>query len=594
LGGRITREWVDRVRDASDIVRVVSDYVALKPSGTRFKGLCPFHQEKTPSFSVDPESKLFYCFGCQTGGDLFRFVQQYENVGFTEAVELLASRCGIPLPDDRPKSPEERARERALAINELAHGFFRRMLQEPAAASCRAYLERRVLGAQTIDALELGFAPPGWDRLLGFLAAKRVRPEEAVMAGLAVRRKDGDGAYDRFRDRLVFPIRSVHGRIVAFGARALEGDVEPKYLNSPETPAYVKGEHLYGLDKAREAIRREGHAIVVEGYMDVAALVQAGFRNTVASLGTAFTPSQAKLIKRFTPRVVVSYDGDAAGSAAAEKSIDLLLGHGLDVRIVDLPGGLDPDDAIRERGSDEYAKLVCAAPGYLDWVLRRELRSRDVDTPEDKVAVVNAVLPHIARLEQAIERVSWAGRLADAVRLDDRSVLEELRRTLRSGGTAIRSGGEAAIPRVAMAEAQLVMLLLKSEEDRRAVLDALEPEDLEAGSPIGGIVDTVRQLQKEGVPIEHATVFRALTDERHRSLLSSLAFRDESIDEALAVKGCLDGLKRRRLERERRGLQDAIKRTQDPGEIEQLLARKQELARRIAFLSGGMIENGAR
>jgi DNA primase len=588
---------VDRVRDAADIVGVVSDYVSLKSAGTRHKGLCPFHQEKTPSFSVDPDAKLFYCFGCQTGGDLFKFVQLYENVSFPEAVEILANRCGIRPPEDRPRTPEERARDRAFEVQELARAFFVHMLDQEAGAACRRYLDDRGLTRETLDLLGLGCAPEGWDRLLNHARPRGVPPADLAGAGLAVARKDGSGHYDRFRNRLIFPIRDVQGRTIAFGGRAIAPDDEPKYLNSPESPTYVKGEHLYGLDLAREAIRREGYAIVVEGYMDLAALVQAGFRQTVASLGTAFTPAQARLIARYTQRVVVSYDGDAAGTSAATKSLDLLLAHGLDVRVVDLPAGMDPDDVIRERGSDAYGKLVRTAPGYLDWVLEREGRTRDLNRPEDKVAVINAVLPHLARLGNPIERVAWAAKVADAVQLEDRLVQEELQRALRSAGTSIREPRTSHAPRVHQVEAYLVLLLLGEQADRDAIFDRLEEEDLEAGSPVRPIVDAIRAMHErdeQEARIEYSTVFQALEDDGHRDLLTKLAFRDESMEDTIAVDGCLEALRRRRLEREQREIQTALRSADDPVAIEDLLARKTELGRQIASLSQGMAENGAR
>ena len=555
---------------------MVSEYVALKPAGHRFRGLCPFHQEKTPSFSVDPEAKLFYCFGCQAGGDLFKFVQQYENVAFPEAVEILAERCGVALPQDRPKTPEERARERALEIHAVADAYYRKMLVDQAGKRCRDYLERRGLSSETIENLGLGYAPDGWEHLADHVRGTRIRPEELISSGLAVARKSGSGQYDRFRDRLIFPIRDIHGKTIAFGGRALGEDDEPKYLNSPESPAYVKGEHLYGLDQARDSIRREGYAIVVEGYMDLAALVQAGFHQTVASLGTAFTPAQAKLLARTTQRVVVSYDGDAAGPAASAKSLGLL-----------------PDDTIRERGSDAYAKLLRTAPGYLEWVLHREVRSRDVERPEDKVAVINAVLPHLSRLTNPIERVAWAARVADAVQLEDRLVLDELKKTLRTAGTSIRARREPG-PHIAQSEAHLVLLLLGTEEERTAVLERLEPDDLESGSSVREIVRVIRTLQEEGDPVEYATVFQALEDEAHRGLLASLAFRDESMDARLAVDGCLETFRRRRFEREQRTVVDALKRERDPAAIDDLLARRHELQRQIASLAEGMHEDGAR
>ncbi len=585
LGGRISKDFVERIRDAGDIVRIVSEYVPLKPAGTRFKGLCPFHQEKTPSFSVDPDRKLFYCFGCQTGGDLFKFVSLYENVSFPEAVESLARRLGVPLPEDPVHERKVEPRDRVLAIHGAAEAFFRERLRDEGGAPCRAYLERRGLGAETVDRLGLGYAPDAWEALRTHLLAKRFRPEELVTGGVALERKSGSGQYDRFRNRLIFPIRDVNGATVAFGGRALD-ETEPKYLNSPETPAYVKGNHLYGLDRARDAIRREGFAIVVEGYLDLAAVVQAGFGNVVASLGTAFTPAQARLLSRFTRRVVVSYDGDAAGSAATLRSLDLLLEHGFEVRVAELPQGLDPDDVIRRDGAEAYVRSVRQAPGYLDYVVRREAASRDLTRPDGKAAAVAAALPHLVRLPNAIERAEWAGRLADAFRIDDELVLQELRRALRRASDGMPRVLEARPAPGAdrPVEHLLVRLLLQYPECRDVVRAELDARDLETAA-VRDVVHTILRRSEDDSPVDYLAILDDLPRDEDRDLLTRIAFREEPLPPAEAAADCLRTLRRERLERERREVQRQMTKAVDPTTVDTLSVRALDLARQINALS---------
>jgi DNA primase len=577
LGGAYPRDFIDNVRNASDIVRLVSDYVPLKQAGQRLKGLCPFHQEKTPSFSVDPSRQLFYCFGCQTGGDIFKFVQLYEKLDFREAAEFLAKRFGVPLPQAGHKGPDQRGR--VIDINRAAEAFFRACLAEPIGAGCRRYLEQRGLGAATVERLGLGFAPDTWEALRGHLLSKRFNPGELVKAGLTLPRKSGQGEYDRFRGRLIFPIHDVGGRTIAFGGRAL-GDAEPKYLNSPETPAYVKGEHLYGLDLARDAIRREGFVVVVEGYMDLGALLQAGIENVVASLGTAFTPNQARLLARFTDRVVFSYDGDAAGAAATTRSLDALLERGFNVRVVELPGGQDPDDTIKREGAEAYVKLVRNAPEYLQFLINREARQRDLGRPDEQVAAINAVLPHIGRLRSPIERATWSGRIADTLGIDDDLVLQELRAVARRPGATVRHRPRPKAPR--QAEARLVSLLLASDQARREMQGALEETDL-GQTPVAPLVETILRLERNHERVDYPTVLNALEDEEDRDLLTRLAFQDEP-DGGPGVAECLETLRRDRLLRlgrqETRRIVELQREEADSSEVDEHLLRVQELARR--------------
>ncbi len=578
--GGLTQDFIEVVRNEGDIVRLVSDYVPLKKAGSRLKGLCPFHQEKTPSFSVDPERQLFYCFGCQTGGDIFKFVQLYERAAFPEAVELVAKRFAIPMPaaEGKPSGP----RERTLELNRLAAGYYGSVLSDPdGGRRCRAYLEQRGIDEKTAARLELGYAPDGWQALVDRARSSGFKPEELLRGGLAMERKSGRGQYDRFRNRLIFPIRDVGGRSIAFGGRAL-GDDEPKYINSPETPAYTKGNHLYGLDLARDAVRREGAAIVVEGYMDVAALLQAGFEHVVASLGTAFTGAQARVLARYTKKVVISYDGDAAGASATARSVGLLLDQGFEVRVVVLPGGMDPDDFIKQEGAEAYGRLLEQAPDYLQFLVDREAARRDLDRVEEKVAAVNAVLPHIAKLNSAIERASWVTRLADTLLIEEDLILQELRAALASARTQIRVRPESArIP--GHAETRLVSLLLRSEDERQRCADELGPEDLH-GTAVARIVQNILHMSAEGKPIDYPHVLEALEGEADRDLFTRIAFQDEPT-EGPDVDDCLCAFRRQRLAREKRAVLRQIGATQQASsaaaavDIDQQLARMQQLAR---------------
>jgi DNA primase len=581
LGG-FPKGFIEAVRDAGDIVRVISEYVPLKQAGTRMKGLCPFHEEKTPSFSVDPNAQLFYCFGCQTGGDLFKFVMLYEKVEFTEAVKMLAQRAGIPIPEQRRSSDDPY--ERLLQLNQLAAEFYRStLLDSNGGRGCRDYLKQRGLSSETVEFLGLGYAPDAWEPLRSHLLGKQFKPQELRRGGLTVQRKSGQGEYDRFRNRLIFPIRDLSGRTVAFGGRTL-GDAEPKYINSPETPTYTKGEHLYGLDLASRAIRREGFAIVVEGYLDLAALVQAGCENVVASLGTAFTAQQARRLARYAERVVISYDGDTAGAAATIRSLDLLLERGFDVRVVDLPAGVDPDDFIRENGAEAYAGLLRDAPEYLEFLIRREAGSRNLNQPDEKVAAVNAVLPHVSKLGSAIMRASWAGRLADALHLEDGLVMQELRTALKAAQTTIRHRPRPArMPRDA--EARLVNLLLQSDDERQRWAEELDGEEL-AETEVSRIVSVILRLAREGKPVDHPSVLSALDGDYDRELLTRIAFREEP-HEGPSVEDCLWACRRERLERRGREVAREIGREQNgrapdsssTSQVDERLAELQRLAR---------------
>ena len=353
VGAARADDWVERVREASDIVEIVNETVPLKKVGRNWTGLCPFHAERTPSFSVSADRQLYHCFSCKAGGDVFRFVQEQEKVEFLEAVALLSRRAGIPVPERRG----ERGGGRATLVEalDLAAASYEQWLRDPEqGAKARAYLATRGIEEKAVRDFRLGLAPEGWSNLADRLRTK-VAPEILVQAGLVVRR-EGDatrGVYDRFRHRLMVPLIGSGGTVVGFGARAL-GDDPPKYLNSPETAVYRKSAFLFGLDRARRVVASDGEMIVVEGYFDTIALHQAGLENTVATSGTALTSEHARALKRLVPRVALTYDGDAAGRDAAMRSIGILLAEGLEVRIVELPAGEDPDTLVRTQGREGW------------------------------------------------------------------------------------------------------------------------------------------------------------------------------------------------------------------------------------------------
>ena len=412
--------FADRVKQQADIVRVIGEYVRLKKSGQNFSGLCPFHQEKTPSFSVSPVKQMYYCFGCGKGGDVFQFVMELEKSPFPEAVRTVAEKCGIAIPKPRERSPEERRenQQRTALVDmhrEAAAFFAKHLLQSPEGKAALGYLEDRGLDHEAITRFGLGFAPSGGDALCRALKSKFAEKDLEV-SGLAGRDQSGR-FYDRFRRRIMFPISNEAGKVIAFGGRAM-GDDMPKYMNSPETPIYSKSTVLYHLDRAKEALRHSDFAVLVEGYMDAIAVARAGIGNVVASCGTSLAESQIKLLSRFTQRIVVNYDPDTAGQAATERSLTLLLEKEFDVRVLALPGGADPDKFIKEKGVDAYAKLLVQSPPYLDYLIGRA-RLMDRTTAQGKVAALNFLMPYVQRLPNRLLRSEWATRISSELRVDE-------------------------------------------------------------------------------------------------------------------------------------------------------------------------------
>lgn len=426
--GFIPEEVVESIRLQTDIVEVISGYVQLKKKGKNHVGLCPFHHEKSPSFTVTPDKQIFHCFGCNAGGNVFTFLMLKENLTFPEAVAVLAQRAGVLLPaEDSPADAERRKRaNRAWGINREAKDYYRRiLLHRNEAFPARQYLGRRGLTAQTQETFQVGYAPAEWRSLLNFLLQNGYQPEEAVEAGLVVKTNE-QRYYDRFRNRVTIPIFDAAGRVVGFGGRVLDNTL-PKYLNTPETPWFSKGRILFGLNQARAAIKEKGFAVVMEGYMDVIAAHQYGVNNAVASLGTSLTREQGKLILNYTRDVFIAYDADMAGVAATLRGMDILSELGCHVRVITIPDGKDPDDFIQKNGPDAWERLVNNALPLVEYKIKQATGGRAAITVSDKTRVMQQVLPSLAGLSD-IEREDSLQLLARALNLSWETVLSEYKR----------------------------------------------------------------------------------------------------------------------------------------------------------------------
>jgi DNA primase len=463
--------FTETVRDTADIVRVVSDYVALKGAGNTLKALCPFHSEKTPSFTVHRDKQFFHCFGCNAGGSVFDFIMRAERVTFPESVQIVAEKCGIPIPA-QPGFSDPRSEERKglLEIHERAAEYFRKMLGSDEAALAREVLAKRQIQPQFVERFGLGYAPRS-----GLLA--QLKPKDPVSTGLFSRNDNGD-VYDRFRRRLMFPIWNERGRTIAFGGRAL-GDDQPKYLNSAESSLYTKSYVLYGLHLAREAAQRAERLVVVEGYFDCLSLHQNGIENVVASCGTSLTQKQVDLMARYVPEVVMNYDPDAAGQNAMRRSIDLLLARNLRVRILKLPGNLDPDDFVRKEGNATYSKLLAAAPYFWQYLMVEAGRRFDLQDPALKAAAVRDVLEPVAKIQDRVERLEVAKAIADGFKVPETLVLERLNLTARGPEVAFPSRRSGTLPvskKLPEAEKQLIQALIQDPKAGEALIPLQDSE----------------------------------------------------------------------------------------------------------------------
>ena len=426
----IPEETLERIRAAIDIVDLVSGHVQLTRKGRNFLGLCPFHTEKTPSFNVNPELQIYRCFGCGAGGNIFKFVQEMDRVSFPEAVSFLARRCGVEIPEGGGARRDGQVTDKIYRANEWAARYYHYLLRKDEGRRALDYLHDRGLSDEVIDRFYLGYAPGGGTSLLERAGRRGHTPELLEKAGLALPSRSGRGHYDRFRDRVMFPIANLSRRSIGFGARALKPGDEPKYLNSPETPVYRKGSVLYGLNWTRKEIVSRDCAIVVEGYMDLLALAHAGIGHVVASSGTALTEQQCRTLDRYARRVVLVFDGDAAGSAAAMRGLEVLIGAGLDAQVVPLPGDDDPDSYVRREGAESFGQLVNEAESVIAFYITRMADEIDLSTMAGKTRAIERVVPLIANCTKSVARDLMLRQVAQRLRVDERALRDDMGKTL--------------------------------------------------------------------------------------------------------------------------------------------------------------------
>jgi DNA primase len=578
--------FAEKVKQQADIVGVVGEYIRLKKSGQNFTGLCPFHAEKSPSFAVHPTKQIYHCFGCGVGGDVFKFVMEMEKCAFPEAIRIVAEKCGISIPRPKERSPEERKENQQRTVlvemhREAQTFFVKQMEGTLEGKAARAYLEDRGLDKDVLARFGIGYAPSGGDLLLRHLKSKYA---EKLLAESGLISRDQSGRlFDRFRRRITFPISNESGKIVAFGCRAL-GDDQPKYLNSPETPIYSKSNVLYHMDRAKEGIRRQDFAILVEGYMDAIAVARAGISNVVASCGTSLAEPQIKLLGRFTRRVVVNYDPDAAGQTATERSLVLLLEQDFEVRVLALPSvgnkKADPDLFIREKGSEEYLKLLKEAPPYVDYLIARA-RQMDLTTGEGKLRAVNFLLPYVQKIPNRILRSEWATRIAQQLRLDEPVLRAALSKAASERRSEVKTQPELVGRAAKPVERRLIRMLAEAEGFRHELAQRLQNARLYHGLETERIFAALVVASLAGQPLQ-ATEVAAVLEERDRRLLFEILFEETNEPTWEEALSCIEALQNRQAEQELAEVQRSIEASPSAPEMRGLLEKKQELMRRLA------------
>ncbi|HSZ17892.1 MAG TPA: DNA primase [Terracidiphilus sp.] len=584
-------DFAQSVKQQADIVKVIESYIRLRKAGAQnYAGLCPFHKEKSPSFSVHAVRQFYHCFGCGVSGDVFSFVGKIENVGFPESVRIVAGKCGIPLPKREFSSPEQaaeaRLRGKLLDLHEAAAAWFEDQLRGPEGAVAREYLAGRGLTPEGIKTFRIGYAPDSFNALRDLLSTM-ADPDTVRASGLVSQKERDDGTqgplYDRFRKRIMFPIANESGRVIAFTARTLESGEKagPKYLNSPETPLYSKSLVLFNLDKAKTAIRQAEFALLVEGQMDCISVFLRGIQNVIATSGTAFTEQQVAILKRHTSNVAVNFDPDAAGANAAEKSIALLTEEGFSIKIVTLDGGLDPDRYIRERGVEAYMAAVRAARRQSDYLIERARTAFPGASSEQKVKAMNYLLPHIRRIPEKLARDQFAADAAQKLGIDSAVLREELRQA------ALKRRDHVEIRTTSLTEVERVMLRAlaitdpEHEEARRIAVEALKTqtalfEGLAAFAAMQALAERGAQDPMEMV-----------ADQAQKALLAEALLGETESPTAGTVRGAVTSLQQRRIESELRDLRARIgeaERRGDHAELAILTQRKLDLDRALRRL----------
>jgi len=557
---KFSSDLLEEIRNRCDIVDIISEYVHLKQAGKSFKGLCPFHGEKTPSFMVSPEKQLFHCFGCGEGGNVFNFLMKYEKISFFEAVKMLAKKSGVSLPVDEEKENFlNRQKERLYKLNNLAVNYYRECLfKTNQGKKIINYLKKRGINDTSVEKYKLGYAPSGWDVLTNFLKKKGYSYEELTKARIINKSKIEGKYIDYFRDRIIFPIFNLSGRVIGFGGRVLD-DSLPKYINSPETLVYNKGSNLYSLNFAKEDIRKKGYLIIVEGYTDVLITQQYEFNNVAASLGTALTARQIDLIKRFTDMVLIAYDADSAGNMATLRSLDLLVKAGLEVKVIDLPQGYDPADFLIKKGRTSFQNLIDGSLSLIDYKLKLLYSKNSIKTIEGKVKVIKGIIPTLSimgdenELRAQIVKISEELKLTEeAIRIDLVKYKKGLKEFIPSFINPDSESGNIK------AEKILIGCMLENEQIAQNILKKLKAKDFTV--PLHRqIVEAIEKILKDDKIIDSQKVIDCLNDDKAAKLISKILMEETITFDGKIISGYVDTINNFKLTQERKNLEKRAK-----------------------------------
>jgi len=572
MSGLISQEIIDQVQQRTNIVEIVSNYLPLKRSGGNFRTLCPFHHEKTPSFTVNPSKQIWHCFGCGLGGNVFSFVMKHENLEFPQAIRLLGKKAGVTVPEFSSQTTVQRSLNKNLyRINELAANYFHNnLLNQQKGKLARHYLTKRGIAGEIVDKFRLGVSLNLWDGFLRFARSKGEKEEFLRQAGMIIPRREG-GFYDRFRNRLMFPIFDLQGRVIGFGGRVLSEEL-PKYVNSPETALFNKSRCLYGLNLTKEHLRGKEYIIVVEGYMDNITLYRAGIRNTVATLGTALTSEHARMLKRYVSTIVIIYDADQAGENASLRGLDILIEEGLRVRIVRLPEGSDPDSYLISKGKEGFERKIKQSQDLFDYKLDFLMAKYGTDKLEEQAEIIAEMLPTIARVDNAVLRSGYVHQLAKRLSVNENSILLELKKVKDKNFSYSRPLIKQELnSKIAInpEERIIVQLMLEDPDLASSIKDDLILEDFE-NPELKEIIAVIFKLIAENKPFGPSQIINYLKEDKIARLISELSAGpiipgydgssgDGLLDKERLVTDCIKKVKTKNLRRTRLSLQRKIK-----------------------------------
>jgi len=557
---RLSSDLLEEIRNRCDIVDVISEYVHLKPAGKGFKGLCPFHGEKTPSFMVSPEKQLFHCFGCGEGGNVFNFLMKYEKFSFFEAVKVLAKKSGVALPVDEEKENFlDREKEKLYILNNLVANYYRECLfRTNQGKKVINYFKKRGINNASVEKYRLGYAPSGWDTLNNFLKKKGYSYKELIKAGLIKKGKIEGKYIDYFRDRIIFPIFNLSGRVIGFGGRVLENSL-PKYINSPETLIYNKGSNLYSLNYAKEDIRKKNYIIIVEGYTDVLITQQYGFNNVVASLGTALTNKQIDLVKRFTDMVLIAYDADSAGNMATLRSLDLIIKAGLNIKVIDLPQGDDPADFLVKKGENPFQNLIDSSLSLIDYKLKFLYSKNSVKTIEGKVKVIKGIIPTLSIIGNEVELRAQTKKISEELKLSEEAILIELKKyksgSIYSSSNFVKPNSESGNIK---AEKILIGCMLENEHIAQNILKKLKSEDFSVLIH-RQIVTAIEKILKDDKIVTSQKIIDYLADDQAAKLISKILIEEIITFDEKIISGYIDTINNFKLVQERKNIEKRTK-----------------------------------